>query len=160
MVCRGHPGPSGPASGRVGSARAGRRRERAGGGSAQKPEGAGGETRARVTVLNPRNPSKGSQSRPLLLLTDPFCPQAPGSAPSAVGRECAASSALVQRGPACAFWVRFSRDPTGPTPSALSSRNLNGGQDLAAGSMVDVQLSATLCTLTLNCICFSSIKWT
>lgn len=42
---------------------------------------------------------------------------------------------------------------TGPDPTATELQEPSGGQDLADGSMIDVQLFVTLCTLTLNCVC-------
>lgn len=95
-----------------------------------------------------------------LLPTVPSSPQAPGSAPSAVGRE--------WRGQLCASAVRsrvcllgeIFQGPNAPDPISTELQKPCGRQDLAAGLMVDVQLSATLCTLILNYVCFSSIKWT
>ena len=116
--------------------------------------------RARLAVLNPRNPREGPQRCPPLLPTVPSCPQAPGSAPSAVGREWRGqlrASAATSR--VCLLGEIF-QGPNGPDPISAELQKPCGGQDLAAGSMVDIQLSTTLCTLILNHVCFSSIKWT
>lgn len=73
-------------------------------------------------------PTRGPRRRPPLCPRPHPVPRLSALRPLRQGGSGAASSALVQRGPARAFWVRFSRDPTGATPSALSSRNLALGR--------------------------------